>query len=114
MLKIFLRNSGVIKRFKVKITASAQSDIGIIWDYISQSNPSNALVFISEIEKRIYALSVFPERNPIIPEGEFFQIDAYRHLIHKNYRIVYRIQADCVYILRIIHGSKLLDLDSLW
>ena len=96
----------MIKKYKIKITASAQADFRIIWDYISQNNPINAGEFLSEIEKRIYALSIFPQRNPIIPEGEYFQIDEYRHFIHKKYRVVYRIQNDRVYILRIVHGAR--------
>jgi toxin ParE1/3/4 len=113
MLKHFLRNFGVTKKYKVKITLSAQSDIRTIWDYVSQLNPSNALVFINEIEERIYALSPYPERSPIIPEGEMLQNDVYRHLIYKDYRIVYRVQNENIFILRIFNGSKLLDMASL-
>ena len=113
MLRTSLGNSAVTKKFKVKITASAQIDFTSIWDYISQNNPSNARTFISEIENKIYALAIFPERNPIIPEGEFFHIEEYRHLIYKDYRIVYRVRGDNVFILRIFHGSKLLDIGSL-
>lgn len=101
------------KKYKVQITLSAQSDFRTIWDYISQNSPSNAHTFISEIEKRIYSLSHFPERNPFIPEGEMLQIDVYRHLIYKEYRIVYRVQNVNVFILRIFHGSKLLDIANL-
>jgi toxin ParE1/3/4 len=103
----------VTKKFKVKVTVSAQSDIRTIWDYISQNNPSNARAFINEVEERIYSLSHYPERNPIIPEGEMLQIDVYRHLIYKDYRIVYRVQNENIFILRIFHGSKLLDIASL-
>jgi toxin ParE1/3/4 len=103
----------MIKKYKIKITASAQSDIRVIWDYISQNNPANAAEFISEIEKRIYGLHAFSERNPVIPEGEFLQIDDYRHLVYKKYRVAYRVHGDLVYILRIFQGAKLLDINSL-
>jgi toxin ParE1/3/4 len=103
----------VKKRYKVIIAQSAQTDIRLIWGFISQNNPSNALVFINEIEARIYSLCDFPERNPIIPEGETLQVEVYRHLIYKKYRIVYRLQDAIVFVLRIFHGSKLLDLASL-
>ena len=109
MPKIFLKTFAMIKEYKVKITASAQSDFRTIWDYISQNNPLNAVAFLSEIEKRIFALSKMPERNPVIPEGEFLKSDDYRHIIYKKYRIIYRIQNENVYILRIFHGSKLLE-----
>ncbi len=105
-------NSGVTKKYKIKITASAQKDIRGIWEYIAQNNPLNAGEFILEIEKRICSLSTSPERNPVIPEGELLQTDQYRHFIYKNYRIVYRVQDEIVYVLRIFHGAKLLDLTS--
>jgi toxin ParE1/3/4 len=108
----FSGNSGMKKKYKIKMTASAQSDIRILWDYISQNNPENAVEFISEIEKRIYSLSSLPERNPVIPEGEFLKTSDYRHLIYKKYRIIYRIRSEIVYVLRIFHGSKLLGLIS--
>jgi toxin ParE1/3/4 len=108
MPRIFSGIFGMIKKYKVKITASAQSDFRTIWDYISQSNPINAVEFISEIEKRVHDLSILPERNPVIPEGEFLKSEEYRHVIYKKYRIIYRIRDENVYVLRIFHGSKLL------
>ena len=110
MRKAFSGNSGMVKRYRVKITASAQADIGTIWDYISQNNPSNAVLFIAEIEKKVMSLSQFPDRHPVIPEGQYLQTNEYRHLVYKKYRVVYRIQDATVYVLRIFHGSKLLDL----
>ena len=103
----------MIKKYSLKITASARRDIEVIWDYISPDNPANAICFIDEIEKKINTLKTLPERNPVIPESSYFPIDAYRHLIYKDYRIVYRIQSGTVLVLRILHGSKLLDLFSL-
>ena len=98
------------RKFKVKITHIAEKDLGCIWDYISQDNPMNAFPFLLEIEEKILGLSTFPDRHPLIPESEILQMRDYRHLIHKNYRIVYRYSLDTVYVLRIFHGSKFLDL----
>jgi toxin ParE1/3/4 len=114
MRRYSLENSEMKKNYKVKITASAQSDFRAIWDYISQDNPSNAAEFVSEIEERVNGLSIFPERNPVIPEGELLKSEEYRHVIYKKYRIIYRIRDENVYVLRIFHGSKLLgSLNSL-
>jgi plasmid stabilization system protein ParE len=103
----------VTKKYKIKITQSAQSDIGSIWGYISKDNPLNAKIFIDELESQVYTLSQLPERNPVIPEGGIFQVDVYRHKIYKGYRIIYRIDSENVYVLRVFHGSKLLDIASL-
>jgi plasmid stabilization system protein ParE len=95
----------VQKKYNVKITLSAQSDIEIIWKYISQDNPSNAIDFIDTIEEKLRGLEFFPERNPVIPESQIIQTKNYRHIIYKKYRAIYRIDRGTVYILRIFHGS---------
>jgi toxin ParE1/3/4 len=103
----------VTKKYKVKITRTAELDVNYIWDYISQENPENAVTFIKEIEDKVTGLHILPDRNPVIPEGIILQTKEYRHLIYKHYRIIYRITEDTVYILRIFHGSKLLDIATL-
>jgi toxin ParE1/3/4 len=33
----------------------------------------------------------------------------YRHLIYGNYRTVFRVTGKTVYVLRVVHGARLLD-----
>lgn len=116
MLKIltsFSGNSVVQKNYNVKITLSAQNDIEIIWNYIAQDSPLNTIDFIDTIEEKLQGLASYPERNPAIPESQIIQTKNYRHIVYKKYRVIYRIDQDTVYILRIFHGSKLLDIASL-
>ena len=96
------------KRYKVNLTQLAQKDLEQIYYYIAADNINNATNFVLELEKNIYSLESFPERQPLIAENEFFATD-YRHLIYKKYRIIYRISEKTVFILRVIHGSMLLD-----
>ncbi len=97
------------KEYKVHISLSAQKDLEHIYFYIAEDSVNNAKNFILELENRIYSLDTMPERFALIPENIFFNT-SYRHLIHKKYRVIYKITSQCVYILRIIHGAKLLDL----
>ena len=97
------------KRFRVNLSQQAQNDLEQIFYYIADDNINNATNFILQLEKKIYSLENFPERHPLIPENEFFGTN-YRHLIFKKYRVVYRIAEKSVFILRIFHGAKLLDL----
>ena len=97
------------KRFRVNVSQQAQNDLEQIFYYIADDNINNATNFILQLEKKIYSLGSFPERHPLIPENEFFDTN-YRHLIFKKYRVVYRIAEKSVFILRIFHGAKLLDL----
>lgn len=96
------------KRYNITIVKTAEDDLDEIWNYISIDSINSAANFINEIEERIYSLENFPLRNPLMPENEILG-SKYRHLIYKDYRVVYRIKDDSVYILRIIHGSRLFE-----
>jgi len=98
----------VPKKYKVYITQSAQNDLEHIFFYIASDNANIAKKFILDLEKKIHSLETFPKRCPYIPENNYFGT-TYRHLIHKKYRVVYKIVEKSVYILRVIHGAKLLD-----
>lgn len=109
MQKLFSRNLSVIKKYNINITEHAQNDLEHIYYYIADDSPGNALNFILELEKRIYSLETHPERHALISENEYFGT-SYRHLNHKKYRIIYRITDNSVFILRIIHGAKILGI----
>ncbi|MBW2646220.1 MAG: type II toxin-antitoxin system RelE/ParE family toxin [Deltaproteobacteria bacterium] len=97
------------KKYQVNISQQAQNDLEHIFYYIADDSIKNATNFILQLEKKVYSLEIFPDRHPLIPENEFFGTD-YRHLIYKKYRIIYRIVKKSVFILRIFHGAKLLNL----
>lgn len=97
------------RKFKINLTRNAQNDLEQIFFYIASDNINNAKKFILELEEKIYSLDTSPERCPYIPENIFFGTN-YRHLIHKKYRAIYKIDNNCVYILRVVHGSKLFEL----
>jgi toxin ParE1/3/4 len=97
----------VAKTYKVLLTRHAQGDLAEIYDYISSDSPENAAAFVLTIEERVVSLVTMPERAPLIPENELLGT-GHRHLVHGNYRIIFRIQDDSVFVLRIIHGARLL------
>jgi plasmid stabilization system protein ParE len=98
----------MIATYRVEITPSAEADIGEIWDYIAQDSPANATAFLLALEEQIASLEQFPERCPKIPENEILGT-AYRHILHGSYRAIFRLTGKTVIILRVIHGTRLLD-----
>jgi toxin ParE1/3/4 len=96
----------VPKKYNVLITETAQADFSKLWEYIAADSPSHAALFLNEIEARALSLDLFPERHLFITENELLNTD-YRHLVYKDYRIIYHIDADNVFIVRIIHGTML-------
>ena len=95
-------------RYSVEITPAAERDVEEIWSYIAADSRETATAFILKLEEQIETLEQFPERCPLIPENEQLGT-SYRHLLYGAYRTIYRISGTTVVILRVIHGSRLLD-----
>lgn len=93
--------------YQIEITRTATKDIKKIWHYIAQDNQQAANRFIEELTKQINTLKSFPLRCATIPENEILKTN-YRQLIYKQYRTIFRIDENKIYILRILHGAKLL------
>ena len=96
------------KKFRVDITEAAEADAAEIWEYIAQDKPDAATAFVLRLEEQIGTLERFPERAPLVPENELLGT-AYRHLLHGNYRTIFKIAGSRVIILRVLHGTRLLD-----
>ncbi|MBI2985788.1 MAG: type II toxin-antitoxin system RelE/ParE family toxin [Deltaproteobacteria bacterium] len=95
-------------RFEVRVTKSAETDIEEIKSYIAADSPSEAIKFVLHLEKQVHTLERFPERCPLIPENELLGT-RYRHLLFGEYRTIFRVSGKRVYVLRVIHGARLLD-----
>ena len=100
------------KKFSVDITASAEADVAEIWEHIAQDKPEAATAFVLRLEEQIGTLETFPGRCQFIPENELLGT-SYRHLVYGNYRTIFRIVGARVIILRVVHGSQLLDIGLL-
>jgi|SRR5882724_1334381 len=95
-------------RFEVRFTRKAEHDIEEIWSFIAQDSTDEATGFINRLDKHIDTLERFPVRCPLIPENELLR-SSYRHLIHGKYRIIIRVSGKTVWVVRIVHGARLLD-----
>lgn len=95
-------------KFRVRVTHTAERDIERVWSFITQDSPENAESFIRSLEEQIETLEKFPDRCAPVPENELLGTQ-YRHLIFGNYRTIFRVENKTVYVLRVIHGARLLD-----
>ena len=80
--------------------------------YVAQDKPELASAFVLRLEEQIGTLERFPERCPLVLESELLGT-AYRHLVHGNYRTIFKIVGTRVIILRVLHGARLLDTEML-
>jgi len=99
----------VAKKYKINISFNAQKDLEYVYFYIAEDSINNAKKFILDLEEIIYSLETMPERFALLPENIFFGTN-YRQIIHKKYRIIYKINNNSVCIMRLVHGAQLLDL----
>ena len=94
-------------KYSVQVTPAAERDEEEIWTFIADDSPEDATAFILRQEEQIETLEQLPERCPLIPENELLGT-GYRHIIYGAYRTIFRITGKTVFILRIIHGQRLL------
>ena len=91
------------------ITASADADLEDIENYIAQDSPAVAQKFISRIFDKIDQLYEYPKSGKFVPEIKDSSI---RELLINKYRIIYQIKNNStIYIIRVVHGSRLLDIE---
>jgi plasmid stabilization system protein ParE len=86
----------------VELTAEAGRDLKSIGDWIARDNPVRAGSFIDELLAACLDLAEFPERFPLVPRYERHGV---RHRVHGNYLIFYRVEAEKVVVLHLLHGA---------
>lgn len=87
---------------KVRLTAEAEADLERIADTIARDNPPRALTFVQELRAACLGLAEFPERFALVPR---YAESGVRHRVHGNYMVFYRVEADCVTVLHVLHGA---------
>ena len=87
---------------KIFWTPEALEDRAAIWNYISEENPNAAIRLDTLFSRALEKLSEHPQI------GRQGLITGTRELIpHKNFRLVYEIDHDTVWILALVHVSRM-------
>ncbi|WLE00497.1 type II toxin-antitoxin system RelE/ParE family toxin (plasmid) [Agrobacterium leguminum] len=87
---------------KVRFTTEAKADLQQIGDYIAKDNPSRALSFIDVLEQKCLTIAASTKAFPLVPRYEQHGI---RRRVHGSYLIFYRVEAEQVVIVHVLHGS---------
>lgn len=74
-----------------------------IIQYISNDSTYYASEFAKRILSSIENLPEFPYMGRIVPE---YNNPDLREIIYQNYRILYKIRGNAVYLILVIHGSR--------
>ena len=87
----------------VHLSAEAEYDLETIADHIARDNPARALSFLQELRSKCLGLADMPERFPLVPRYE--STGVWRR-VHGEYLIVYRVEAEKVIVIHILHGAQ--------
>ena len=90
---------------RIHWTQNAVEHLVNIYEHIALNSPTYANRMVDKITRRSEQITDQPLSGRKVPE---YQTDDIRELIEKPYRIIYRIKADQIDVLAVIHGARLL------
>ena len=74
-----------------------------IYEWIARDSPLYALQIMDNLTKRSQQMSDFPFSGRMVPE---FEVQDLREVIEGAYRIIYRVTADQIDVLAVVHGTQ--------
>lgn len=90
---------------RVSWSPEALDDVDAIAAYIAKDSPYYASAVVQKILDVAQSLGQFPNVGPIVPEiGE----PEFRERFVYSYRVIYRVMAEQVIVVAVIHGRRLL------
>jgi len=93
--------------YLVSLTARAQRDLVVIFEYIHAGESAVALRWYEGLRRAILSLEELPGRSAVIPENKHTRQLLYGRKPHV-YRVIYRVLArqKRVEVLHIRHGAR--------
>lgn len=88
---------------QVRWSLTAGNDLQDIEDFIARDSVLHAVAFVDRIVESAETLLKNPHIGRVVPE---FNREDLREVIFRNYRIVYLLQDEKVFVLRVVHGSR--------
>jgi len=88
---------------KVVWSPSALADMEAIADYVARDSADQAALLVARLQEATDRLMDFPQSGRIIPE---LADASCREIIVGSYRVMYRLEADQVWITGVVHGAR--------
>jgi plasmid stabilization system protein ParE len=98
-----------VSRYAVHWSEDAVQDLGAILDFVGRDSPTRARQTLSRIRRLAGRLENLANRGRIVPELAKVDISSYRELIHKPWRIVYRVAGTRVYVVGVLDARRDLE-----
>jgi plasmid stabilization system protein ParE len=97
--------------YRVILTPEAENDLRTAYRYIRRNAPRAAREWMRQARQSIKKLRNYPERCPLAPESDSFDVPIRQLLFGKGnrgtYRILFVVIGKTIYILHMRHGSML-------
>ncbi|MEP7337054.1 MAG: type II toxin-antitoxin system RelE/ParE family toxin [Acidobacteriota bacterium] len=91
--------------FKIVVENEAEEDLKETARWIAQYSPEKATLWYFDATEAIESLENFPARCPPAPESKKFGAEI-RHLIFGKHRILFLIEDESVFVLRVRHQAQ--------
>src|SRR5208283_1302941 len=88
---------------KVVFSELARAGLRDIALFIARDNKSRARSFVRELQAKARDIASSPHAFPLIPRYEHLGL---RRRVHRDYLIFYRVDADTIFIVHILHGAR--------
>ena len=88
---------------RVVWTRPALEDVQQIHDYVARDSPRYARAVAEQLFAAVERLGTHPLSGRVVPELEQATV---REVIAAPYRIVYRVRADVLEILTVVHSAR--------
>lgn len=91
--------------YRVEPTDKALVDAGEAYFWIDEQSEGAALNWYEGLLKAFRSLAQNPLRCPLAPENAFFEEEIHQ-LIYGKYRILFTVESETVFVLRVRHGAR--------
>jgi toxin ParE1/3/4 len=88
---------------RVHWTNAAIDHLVSIYEYVAHDSKPYADRLIDKLTRRSEQIATFPLSGRMVPE---YRDENIREVIEQPYRVIYRIKADQIDILAVVHGAQ--------
>jgi len=88
---------------KIEWTRSAITDVKSLRDYIGHDSEAYAARFVQRIIEGVERVASFPNAGRRVPEADDERV---REVLFQSYRIMYRVEAERIVVLMVIHAAR--------
>lgn len=95
------------KKYRVMLTKGAEQDLEALHDYVAaHRSTGEADALLDGILATVETLEQFPERGAVPKELAALGIGEFRQLLHRPYRLIYRVAGRNVFVTVIADGRR--------